>query len=79
MKRKTRTYNLDAIYFIYSENCVTAYAEHFSGSLTKVLREARQKAKTLKCDEWYIESICLNHSMKTTIEESHWYKERKEK
>lgn len=71
MKRKTRTYCLNAIYFIYSENCVTAFKESYNGSLTKVLCKARQKAKTLKCDDWYIESIFL-HSMKSTIEEIHY-------
>lgn len=79
MKRRIHTYNLDAVYFVYSENCVTAYSEHFSGSLTKVLREARQKAKFLKCDNWYIKSMNPNIIMKATIEESHWYNERKKK
>lgn len=79
MKRKIHIYYLNAIYFIYSENCVTAFKESFNGSLTKVLREARQKAKSLKCDNWYIESLFPNVSMKVTIEEAHWYNERKEK
>ena len=54
---KRYSYRLNAIYFIYSENCVTAFKENFIGSFTKVLREAKQKAKSLKCDNWYIISI----------------------
>lgn len=79
MKRKIHTYCLNAHYVIYSDNCVTVFRESFTGSLTKVLREARQKAKSLKCDDWYIESILPKMSMKATIEEVHWYNERKEK
>lgn len=79
MKRKTHIYYLNALYYIYSKNCVTAFRESFSGSLTKVLREARQKAKSLKCDDWQIESMFPKLSMKATIEEVHWYNERKKK
>lgn len=79
MKRKIHIYYLNALYYIYSENCVTAFRESFSGSLTKVLREARQKAKDLKCDDWQIESMFPKLSMKATIEEVHWYNERKKK
>ena len=61
MKRKINTYCLNAVYFIYSDNCVTAFKESFNGSLTKVLREARQKAKTLKCDNWYIMTMYTNN------------------
>jgi len=57
MKRKIYTYHLVAVYFIYVENCVTTFKISYNGSLTKVLQKARQKAKTLKCDNWYIESM----------------------